>query len=427
MAASLKSIPCQNCGAPIEIKARGISVTFVCHSCGSVIDATRDGYEVLQQAVVREDILDKLIVPLGSRGKLFDVEWEVIGFVSRRDVKWGFSWDEYLLFNPYHGFRFLIHSELHFSFAQLLTKKPSGSPEGKVLGISSSTYDIFHRGISQVTAVAGEFYWRVRLNERCEHADFVSPPEGITVEVPEGSDDVERTFTLSRYISVDEVEKAFGISGLLRPVTISPIQPNPHLRSAPAVWFAAITCCIGILLAQSYFVSASQELNVFRGVRSFSRVEAGVEQLLGEFEIEGRPRNVEIRSYSPVSNSWVEVDYEIEREDGSESGWASQAIEYYFGRSDGESWSEGSTFSTSVIGALSPGKYKVFATVEADSFARDMATSVETRIRVDVPIWSNLFIALFALLVYPCLLLALARSFERRQWQDSDYSPYSYE
>jgi hypothetical protein len=174
-------------------------------------------------------------------------------------------------------------------------------------------------------------------------------------------------------------------------------------------------------------VSACADRQVYSEIRNFSRAEAGVEQLLGEFEIEGRPRNVEIRSFSPVSNSWVEVDYEVEREDGNESGWASQAIEYYFGLTDGESWSEGSTMASSVIGSIGPGKYKIFATVDADSFTRDAVTSLQTRIWVDVPIWSNFFLAILALIAFPCCAWPLARSFERRRWQDSDYSPYIYD
>ena len=424
MAASLKSVPCEHCGAPITIRAQGISITFACGSCGSVIDSTRDGFKVLSQAVQQQSLIDSLDIPLGSRGVLFDVEWEVIGYVRRQDVQWGFSWDEYLLFNPYHGFRFLIYSDQHFSFAELLTKRPTGSQGGHEISLEGTSFQLFHKGVSRVNAVVGEFYWRVRPGEQCDFQDFISPPEGISMEVPLSSSDHEKTFSLVRYVPVEQVEVAFGRSNLPRPWKTSPIQSNPFSEALRGVWTAALISCLGIIAAQWYFVSSCENQRVLQHSRSFTRSEAGIEQLLGEFEVDAYPKNVEIESRSPVNNSWVEVTYELESEDGTESAWASQAIEYYHGNSGGEYWSEGSDLSFSVVGSLGPQRYKVFATVDADSFSRDMPIVLDTRITLGVPIWGNLFFAMAGILMLPLILLALDRSFEQGRWTDSDYSPF---
>lgn len=427
MGASLKSVPCEHCGAPITIRAQGISITFACGSCGSVIDSTRDGFKVLSQAVQQQSLIDNLTIPLGSRGILFDVEWEAIGYIRRQDARWGFFWDEYLLFNPYHGFRFLIHSDYHFSFAELLTKRPAISADRRSITLDNNSFALFHSGVSQVKAVVGEFYWRVRLGEQCDFADFISPPQGISWEIPLKSTDAEKTFSLARYVPIEQVEAAFGVSHLPRPWTPSPIQPNRFSGILSEIWPTAITWCLGIVAAQLYFVSSCENAVVFQGSRSFTRAEAGIEQLIGEIGIEGYSKNVLIESHSPVDNSWVEVTYELESDDGSESGWASQAIEYYHGNSGGENWSEGSTRTSSVIGDLGVQRYKIFATVDADSFSRDMASPIDLRITVDVPIWSNFFLAIVAILALPCFLFFLERNFERHRWKDSDYSPFDSE
>ncbi len=427
MAASLKIVPCANCGAPITVRALGISVTFACQSCGSVIDSTQDGFKILTKATQEQSLLDSLAISLGSRGILFDIEWEVIGFVRRQDVQWAFTWDEYLLFNPYQGFRFLIHSDQHFSFAELLTKRPVEHWGARTIELDGKSFDLFHKGVSQVKAVAGEFYWRVRLGDECEFADFISPPEGISMETPRQSHDVERSVSLARYVPVDEIERAFQLSSLFRPWKTFPIQPNSLATIRSAVWRTALLSCFGILAAQIYFVTSCDNARFFEISRSFTRSEAGVEQLIGTIEIEGRPRNVLIESYSPVDNSWIEVTYELESEDGSESGWASQAIEYYHGKSDGEYWSEGSTHASSVIGGLDAKRIKVFATVEAESFSRDMTSQLDTRITVDVPIWSNFILSIFAILAFPILCLIFEKRFERDRWAESDYSPFGFD
>jgi hypothetical protein len=427
MATSLKSIPCQHCGAPIAIRAQGISITFACASCGSVFDATQDGFKVLTRATQQQSLLENLPIALGSRGVLFDIEWEVIGYVRRQDVKWGFYWDEYLLFNPYQGFRFLIHSDQHFSVAELLTKRPVEYANGQNVTLDGQSFALFHKGVSRVNAVAGEFYWRVRLGDECEFADFISPPKGISKEIALKSHDVEKSFSLSRYVPIDDVERAFRLSNLTRPWKSSPIQPNPLTVIRGALWRTAFVSCLGLILAQLYFTSSSESEEVFRTSRFFAPSEAGIEQLIGEVEIDGYGKNVRIESHSPVNNSWVEVTYELESEDGTESGWASQAIEYYHGNSSGEYWSEGSTHAASVIAPVGANRYKVFATVYAATFTANMNTSVSTRIIRNVPIWSNFVVALFAILAFPILCLFFERIFERGRWEESDYSPFNTE
>jgi hypothetical protein len=409
------------------MRAKGISITFACESCGSIIDSTREGFKVLTKFSQQKELLDSLAIPLGSRGVLFEVEWEIIGFLTKQDVTWEFCWDEYLLFNPYHGFRFLIHSDGHFSFAEVLTKRPVGSPRGRTIGVDDAVYSLFHRGVCQVKAVVGEFYWRVRLDDCCDFADFVSAPQGITMEVSQASSDAEATFSRSRYLPLGSVEAAFGISSLPTPFKVSPTQPNYFDKALTSIRSTVILCCMVVFLSQLYFVARCKQQQVLQTSRTFTRAEAGAEQLIGEIEIRGNHTNVEIQSDSPVMNSWVEVAYELESEDGTESGWASQAIEYYYGYSGGESWSEGSTREVSTIGGLGAKRYKVFATVDADSFSRDLASSLVTRITADVPIWSNFFLAIGVLLALPCFLFFRGRVFERKRWEESDYSPYDSE
>lgn len=427
MVTTVNSVPCESCGAPIAIRAQGISITFACQSCGSVMDSTRDGYKLLEGAASKMRLLQSLPIQLGARGVLSDVEWEVIGFIRREDAKWQFHWDEYLLFNPYHGFRFLIHSApSNFALSNLITSRPKGSPALKTLSVAGDDFVLYHKGRSIVKAFAGEFYWRVRLNESTDYADYISPPFGLTQESPTiGEKGAETTFSLSTWTPREEVERAFKLKDLGKSLGAYPIQPNPYRPALVGSVMTAIVTIIALVVAQSRFSGNATHEQVFEAQGNFAPSEAGTEQLLGEVELPLVSQNLRIDSYSPVDNSWVEVEYELESAEGGENGFAGQAIEYYHGSDSDGAWSEGSTSASSLIGPLAGQRYKVFATVNSLSATRDLVTSVQTRMIADVPVWENFWLALLIVIAWPAILFILIHSFERQRWADSDYSPYA--
>ena len=100
----LKSFNCPNCGASLDIKAVGITVSVVCKSCKSTIDANDPNLKILKKAGnVRKVIPD---IPIGSKGVFAGYTYECIGFIQKRDGT--YFWMEYLLYNPYVGFKWLV-------------------------------------------------------------------------------------------------------------------------------------------------------------------------------------------------------------------------------------------------------------------------------------------------------------------------------
>src|SRR5438270_10338 len=109
-----KSLSCPNCGAAVELRGFAHTLTAVCPNCLSVLDTASPELQVLQTFQGKQRVQPKL--PLGSRGSLNGTLYEVIGFQQREVVSDGdvFCWDEYLLFNPYKGFRYLSEYEGHW-------------------------------------------------------------------------------------------------------------------------------------------------------------------------------------------------------------------------------------------------------------------------------------------------------------------------
>lgn len=427
MAKGLKSFPCPTCGAAIDIRAAGISITFGCQSCGSIINDTDQGFKVLRAAVAEQRAQEALPFPIGARGKLDEVTWEVIGFVRRRDKKWLFTWDEYLLFNPFHGFRFLIHSDEHFAIAMMLTAAPEITEKTFKTFWKNQKFSLYHRGTAEVIKVHGEFYWRVKRGEQTEFADLIAPPFCLTVECHRSDNGVaERSISLARYLSRAEIAEGFGIAEERlgsAPRKIFPFQPNPCRQILPSMALTMAVSLAILLLFQLKHLARSTNDLIYQDEWPVTGIQSGAEIPIGELHITSPINNLAIESFSPVDNSWVEVNYELESTTGDSSAWTTHAIEYYYGWDSDGRWSEGGQRLDSVITDLDLGDYKLIATVDSQTAPLTVATTI----RANVPIWSNFVVTVLLILLGPILCAIRALKFEHKRWEESDFSPFERE
>src|SRR5213080_3730365 len=129
-----KALSCPKCGAAIVLRSFGQAETVVCGSCRSILDAQDPHLAILQLEAATREV--KPLIPLGTRGKLRGTDYEVIGFQRRSTSVEGITyyWQEYVLFNPYKGIRYL--SEYHGHWNDISVCKtlpavdsiPGGSP-----------------------------------------------------------------------------------------------------------------------------------------------------------------------------------------------------------------------------------------------------------------------------------------------------------
>ena len=109
----VKALKCRGCGAPLTIRAMERTEVIACSACGAIMDVTSDEYKIISQCKPRPGI--KINIPLGARGKIRGDLFEVIGFLRRGITVEGieYEWSEYLLFNPFKGFRWLSEYNGH--------------------------------------------------------------------------------------------------------------------------------------------------------------------------------------------------------------------------------------------------------------------------------------------------------------------------
>ena len=132
---------CPHCGAPVQVKL-ATSKSITCPSCASIIDlGSGVGAELLS---AEQDDPVRPIIPLGSRGQLQGVAWQVVGFQHRMGVEPGddeqFGWSEYLLYNQKRGFAFLVDSQDGWSMVRPTTGAPQMAASGRSATYLGSSY-----------------------------------------------------------------------------------------------------------------------------------------------------------------------------------------------------------------------------------------------------------------------------------------------
>jgi hypothetical protein len=266
--ATAQALSCPQCGGPLEVRAPDQAQRIACPYCGSLLDATKDlaVLEVLHRPGV------KPLLPLGARGRWAGEDWTLIGFLERSVTVEGvrYPWDEYLLYRPERGFRWLVEARGHWSFVEPVNA-------GDVLGgptrkeYDGRSFRHFQGGIARVDHVLGEFYWAVARGDQTLTADYVCPPLMLSSE---GSLS-ELVWSLGTYASGDEVWKAFGLAGQPPPPQgIAPHQPSPFREARHIYELSLVFLALALLLFLGFAVSGGHPL-LKESVTIPSRAESG--------------------------------------------------------------------------------------------------------------------------------------------------------
>ena len=424
------ALPCPNCGAPVNLRAAGLSMSAVCGSCSSVIDTANRTFQLIERAEKAVRSLNPLI-PIGTRGKLRGADWEVIGMCARAD-QWA-GWSEYLLFNPWAGFRWLVTFRGHWSLVDRLTSMSNVA--GKSCSFDGREYRIFASAMATVTGALGEFYWKVKRGEKAALSDFIAPPFILSKEAYPGFQEV--TWSHGEYIEPAEVAAAFGMKVPTKPEGIYLNQPNPYQTKWSGLKWPWLLSVIAVIAIQVVFAAISSTREVAQFGIAFDRdaqmaALAAVEKPPGEaqgavqvsprFRLDGGTSRIEIEGNARVDNNWIGAELDLVNAETNEHFPAEIEIGYYHGYDDGP-WSEGGMSSAVTIPAVPPGEY--FLTIEPAADAGIRKMPVGFRVIRGGLFWSNFILMLLLVSVYPVIVLMRRHLFERARWSESDYNPYA--
>lgn len=426
---ALSHARCTNCNGPLELKAPDATKRVACPYCGALLDASHGKLEFLK---LLEKPPYEPVIPLGAIGKLNDptepanpataarpTEWTCLAFLIRSCNVEGtrYPWEEYLLWNREKGFRWLMQSNLHWTWLRPI---PAGDVQ---LQFRNARHEgISYRGYQTVFAttdyVAGECYWTVSVGELAQASEFIEPPRSINVDQTEN----EATCTLGVMLEPAAVQQAFSLKTKLNtPYDIASAQPNPFRAKAgdawawSGIWGAALLALIIVFTAlgttETYYQGS---FSVAPGETSASPT---AQRFSDPFEVKATvPLEVTV-SATGLANNWLGVSVDLVNDQTGEVIAVYAEPSYYSGVEDGESWSEGSREETKQTAEVDKGRYVMRVTPSFDS---GRATDYTVTVKADdgPGVCCPAFLFIF-LLLGPIYYSLRSSSFETRRWNDA--------
>lgn len=406
---------CPNCGGRLDLRAPDQTQRVTCPNCSSLLDVNQ-GHLIFLNALQPAPVTP--IIPIGSVGNFPIGKLTVIGFVQRRVVFDGVSyfWEEYLLYEPQLGFRWLVRSDDHWNFMQ-----PLGpglvTPDGDKAQFGSQAYKIFQNANAEVTYITGEFYWKVSVGEIVQALDYIHPPQMLTQEVTSS----ELNWSLGTYLKREDVQTAFGMTDLPSPSGIAPNQPFPH-SYIYKYWGLAFVAAFLFGLLMMITGSGHDVFNQTWSLEARKNADEAQVIFTEAFELKAR-QNIRIYATAPVANTWMFIEGDIINDETGVVQPFSTPIEYYSGVEDGESWSEGNSEPDLHISALPAGKYTMRMEVSWEKWQAPQTLTVRLEQGVARPLYWLL--TLIGVSIIPLLVALYQYSFEKRRWADSQFNPYA--
>lgn len=440
-------LACPNCGGSLELNAPDQTLRVACPYCNHLVSVQTGNLSVIAR-------LKKKASPriaLGAKGKFAEGEFTVIGYMQRSslvDGSW-YAFEEYLLYAPPIGFRWLVCSDGHWSYVQPVAP---GAVELMPVRYERVPFELFMRADVRVDEVLGEFYWLVKEGEHVIAEDYIAPPAMLSCE----TSPTEQSWSLSTYLTAKEVGAAFQQPGMPLPtkVGVGANQPYPlHGISPVAGLVYAALIVVGIAKCSSAKVDLKHQASVSMPSGKFlpppspaGTPSAGAPAALplpdaisggggpgpgdpsalppevpanvtftNKFRLEGG-KNIQVELTAPLTNNWAYVAIDLVNDKtGSVISFDSN-LESYSGITDGESWSEGSGHGSQVLGPMPAGEYVM--RVESQHGGAS-ALRLSIAVRQDIfrfRYW--LFAAVF--LSIPFGIIALhAHGFKKKRWENS--------
>ena len=408
---SVRTIECPACGGTLEVRAAGWSVSLACRYCGSILDVSRPEVRII---TAYKRAAASFALELGVRGELFGQEWQAIGALKRRDAL--YRWQEFLLLNPYLGYRWLVVCDGEWQFGTMLLDRPAEVKKG--VDWRGTVYR--RQGPPQTTQtefVIGEFYWRVARGDKAEASQFERGDEVLSQELVEG----EETWTQLVPVDEDVIRAAFAPNRRRQPRAKQPqgtlaFKPDygRERDDLPMMFAAAFGAAIITLLAMVLIAGPVERANAQISAPYQTTLEG---HKVGTLIVRRPWQFVRVRAQGAYfDNHSVDLDYSLVDQASGQSIDSYGLVEHYSGRDSDGPWTEGDRSADTLVGRVPAGTYDLYVDAQAHSWPIDgppPSTDAWTdRSTIDVVIeaevgalpWGNWFTLVLLLFTVPCVI-----------------------
>ncbi|MBL8917107.1 MAG: DUF4178 domain-containing protein [Archangium sp.] len=432
---SLKQARCTQCNGPLDLKAPDATKRVACPYCAALIKVEGGQLEFLE--MLQKPPFDPRI-PLGAVGKMHDPtlattptsappEWTCIAFLVRscevESIR--YPWDEYLLWNATLGFRWLMHSNGHWTWLTPVAAGElaiEGSLPSGVAKYGKESFRRYQSVFAKTEYVSGECYWTVSAGEVARATEFISPPRSINVD----QTTLEATCTVGVMVDNAMLEKTFGLRSKLNPpVGIAPALPNPFSPKMSEAWtWAGLWGGALLVLAMVFSAIGTTEKYfdfAFSVPPNAPSGSAEAQRFSQPFEIKDSvPLEIDITAHN-LNNNWLGVSVDLVNEKTNEVIAVYGEPSYYSGVTDGESWSEGSPNASVTTDVVEKGTYVMRVT---PSYESGRSSDYTVRVSADDGAGFACPFLIMLMLLAPAIYFTLrANSFETQKWNDAVFQP----
>ncbi|MGL6045037.1 MAG: DUF4178 domain-containing protein [Vogesella sp.] len=229
---SVQQLACPQCGASLDYRA-GTATHLNCPSCGSEVDIQGERATVLGQHQAQQASTLRFTLANGSQATIDGKVWTIIGLLGWvEDKDRNSSWNEYLLYEPQLGFRWLTETRDGWWLGTLMDIWVDQATNDYAIWGKRAFSPIYHYPYpskeyspppayrAHITYAAGAFPWRARIGDSVALCEY-SSMDGNTLLASE-QNRYELTWSQSRRVSGEEMKRWFGI-----------IVPDPPAETMP--------------------------------------------------------------------------------------------------------------------------------------------------------------------------------------------------
>lgn len=394
---------CFNCNTVTQLDVKFEVEYFSCPNCKNIYGKNNEGQFVYKDKFEKSVYINAFSV--GQKGTLDGVEYTITGLLIKR---YGASvrWAEYILQSNQGEYKYLSEANGNFilleevEFGQKLGNHPLSV---EYAGMTLDRFDYYYPELDYALG-----YFDYNFKNRIELIEYINPPYILSAERFEK----DQTTFFGKHISRSKIKKAFDTTDIPSKSEAGLVQPFLFNVRNLIITFSSVAI---LILLSHWFLNnertQKEVLNVELPISNTSTKEF----ISPSFELVGSSAPLEISVYSPVDNSWANVQVALINETTNEEIYASKDIEYYHGYTEGESWAEGSTSEDFNICGLKAGKYHLAITpLKAPEDTSDMTMRVTAT--WNKPSYRNVFMVILFMAIFVAIVYFLARKYENQRW-----------
>ena len=410
-------VSCKHCGRPLPVET-ALARYVGCGACFHLHERKELTFELLEKS---SDSQFVCAIPLYTTGTIQGLEYRLVGACEKSEAgNRQVRWREYTLYRPETGYCWLSEYNGHWMLVQLVSAGVIFPEYKQEIDLFGRKYLLYNDYQCRLEGAIGEFADNPR-ESRTKIREFIHPPKMFIAALDPGT---ELLWQEATALTGAEVASGFARTENQLPPQegVGAIQLSKWHADLPVLARAAVVTIL-ILFGIQFFFSLNHRQQVVLRDTYYARPDSAASAIVTpSFQLDKSSANLQFTLHAPVSNTWFEAAVTLVNDQtGSELNFE-KGVEYYYGISDGESWTEGSQDEEVTLSEVPKGTYHLIIFPSYDTTMPDRYFQLE--VMYDVPMWRNLIILALIAALYPALLWLVNQGFEQRRWFENDYSPY---